>query len=158
MDSDGVSYEPNDEQPYETPYSSSQPQTGASYPCAFCGYNLAGTTLGQACPECGNVMSSHPIQGSLGSGHAIASLVLGIISIPSCLLYGVPSLICGPLAIFFGMQAARLIREGRANPSSQGMATAGKICGIVGTCLGGLYFLFWIAVVVLAIGGAALGP
>jgi len=158
-----MSDEQSNEPKYETPYSASHqqapPAAGASFPCAYCGYNLAGVTLGQACPECGNVMSNHPSQTNLGSGTAVTSLVLGIVSIVGCMLYGVLSVTCGPLAIYFGMKAHRLIREGKTNPNSRGMATAGKICGIIGTCIGGLYFLFMIVLVVgLTMSGGALGP
>ena len=69
------------------------------------------------------------------SGYAVASLVLGISSLPTCLCYAVPPLICGPLAIIFSNLAVKDIRAGLANPSSGGLAKAGKICGLIGLLL-----------------------
>ena len=83
-------------------------------------------------------------------------MVLGTVSIVGCMFYGVLSVTCGPLAIYFGMKAHRLIREGKADPNSRGMATAGKICGIIGTCIGGLYIMF-VIVLILTVAGAPSG-
>jgi len=80
------------------------------------------------------------------SGYAVASLVLGIASIvtvPPCC--GLPALICGPMAMVFSSHAMRDIRSGTANPSSAGLAKAGKICGLIGLLLG-IGFLILIAV------------
>ena len=75
---------------------------------------------------------AYPYGQPASSGHAVASLVLGIISIPTCLLYGIPSLICGILAVVFASTASREIAAGRAAPTSAGMASAGRICGWIG--------------------------
>jgi len=69
------------------------------------------------------------------SGYAVASLVLGITSLVTCTCYALPPLICGPLAIIFSNVAMRDIRTGVANPSSAGLAKAGKICGLIGLLL-----------------------
>ncbi len=87
-------------------------------------------------PAYGSDLSTLPT-----SGMAIASLVLGIVSIPTCVLYGVPALICGPLAIIFSGSARKAVNEGRAGGSSLGLATAGKICGIIGLCLGAVFLI-----------------
>jgi len=70
------------------------------------------------------------------SGYSVASLVLGIASIVTCMFYGLTSLICGPLALVFSSLAAKDIKAGTVNPSSAGMAKAGKICGLIGLFLG----------------------
>jgi hypothetical protein len=70
------------------------------------------------------------------SGFAVASLVLGISSIPLCLFFGIPSLICGVLAIVFARKARLAVEAGRASWSSVGMANTGKICGIIGMAAG----------------------
>ena len=87
--------------------------------------------------------TGHPVAGAyyqpIGlptSGYSVASLVLGIASIVTCMFYGLPSLICGPLALIFSNSAAKDIKAGTVNPSSAGMAKAGKICGLIGLFLG----------------------
>jgi hypothetical protein len=85
------------------------------------------------------------------SGKAIAALVLGIASIPLCMLHGVPSLVCGGLAILFARQAFAEIERGQRHPNSHGLAKGGLICGIVGLSLGALYFFIFIAVIIFAI-------
>jgi len=69
------------------------------------------------------------------SGYAVASLVLGIASLVTCLCYAVPPLILGPLALVFSSIAMKDIRAGAAGPSSSGLAKAGKICGLIGLLL-----------------------
>jgi hypothetical protein len=106
--------------------------------CTACGYDLTGVTLGTACPECGMlVTASYQASVSRKScGQAIASMVLGIVSIMLCMCYGIPSLICGPLAIIFWYCCKDAIAAGEFAPASRGMATAGLVCGMIGTVLG----------------------
>ncbi len=78
------------------------------------------------------------------SGKAIASLVLGIVSIPSCLFYAIPALVCGILAVVFAKGAYEQISMGECNPSSKGLATAGMICGYIGLGLGLLFVVLLI--------------
>ena len=75
-----------------------------------------------------------------GSGKAIAALVLGIVSIPTCFSYGIISMICGILGVVFGTSAKRAIQRGEMPQSAEGMAKAGRICGWVGI---GLSLLVW---------------
>ena len=84
------------------------------------------------------------------SGYAVASLVLGIASLVTCFCYGVPALICGPLAMAFSSRARNDIRAGAANPSSAGLATAGKICGLIGLLMGIGYVIFIVVIIVAA--------
>ncbi len=85
------------------------------------------------------------------SGYAVASLVLGIASLVLCIFYGLPALICGPLALVFSNMAGKDIRAGRVNPSSAGLAKAGKICGLIGLFLGILAVLTVVLFIVFAI-------
>jgi hypothetical protein len=81
------------------------------------------------------------------SGFAIAALVLGICSIVLCWCYGVPSLICGILALVFHSNAMRDIATGSASPNSAGMARAGRITGLIGLVLSvGLWVVVLVAV------------
>ena len=74
------------------------------------------------------------------SGKAIASLVLGIASIPGCILVSVPGIICGILAIVLAGSARRQIQAGTVSAGSAGMAKAGRICGWIGLILSILWF------------------
>src|SRR5688500_16762177 len=66
---------------------------------------------------------------------ATTVLVLGILSIVLCQLLG-------PVAWKLGSDEIRAITEGRRPPEGLGLAQAGRICGIVGSCLLGLVILF----------------
>lgn len=78
------------------------------------------------------------------SGKAIASMVLGIVALVSLfcawLLFQVPALILGILAIVFGHLAKQEIAE---NPEleGEGQAKAGFVMGIVATALAGIGFI-----------------
>ncbi|OAI41046.1 hypothetical protein AYO40_03950 [Planctomycetaceae bacterium SCGC AG-212-D15] len=63
------------------------------------------------------------------------------------LTFGIVSLVCGCLAIVCGPMAWTManadleqMRAGRMDPEGEGLTNAGRICGIVGTVLGALYF------------------
>lgn len=117
--------------------------------CQNCHADLAGATLGGHCPQCGAPIVATGYQSGQSSGKAVASLVLGIISIPMCLCCGLIGVILGPLAIFFGHQAKQDIAAGTASPGSAGMANAGVICGIIGTVLAGLSLILNIVSLVM---------
>ncbi len=120
--------------------------------CIQCGYNLTGIAIGSTCPECGRAVAPSFYGQTLPtSGKSVASLVLGICSIPACVFYGVPAIICGILAIFFAKQAKAQFKAGKAGASTQPMATAGLVCGIIGLCLGLLYLLGIVAFIIFAI-------
>lgn len=104
--------------------------------CLQCGYDLTGVPIGGICPECAApVVPAFQAGSAPANGKAIASMVLGIVSIPLCFCYGIPTMVCAPLAIFFAWQAKREMVEARYSPSSPGMANAGMICGIVALVL-----------------------
>lgn len=84
------------------------------------------------------------------SSQAVTVLVLGILSLVVC---G----ILGPIAWKLGNDELAAISAGRRPSENLGMAQAGRICGIVGTCLLGLgllFVLFWLVLVALGIAGA----
>jgi hypothetical protein len=80
--------------------------------------------------------------GSPQNGMAIASLVLGIVSLVTILCYGF-GLIPGILAIVFGILARKEIR--RTEAQGMGMAMAGIVCGSIAI---GLLVLGVIAIIV----------
>ncbi|MGH8926066.1 MAG: DUF4190 domain-containing protein [Acidimicrobiia bacterium] len=84
------------------------------------------------------------------SSQAVTVLVLGILSLVVC---G----ILGPIAWKLGNDELAAVAAGRRPGENLGMAQAGRICGIVGTCLLGLgllFFLFWLLLFALGIAGA----
>jgi hypothetical protein len=78
------------------------------------------------------------------SGKAIASLVLGILSMPSCFCVGIIAVLMGSGAIVLAMMAQKDVAAGRAGGASKGMAIAGLICGIVGVLLGLVYVVLFV--------------
>lgn len=121
-------------------------------PCSSCGFDLRGIVVGGVCPECGTpiVQVGNPAQ---SSGKAIASMVLGIVSVLGCLFYGLPGIVCGILALVYHRKAMVAIQLGDAPINSVGMARSGRICGIIGLVLGvlyvvgiGIYILFIIGI------------
>ncbi|MEM9884089.1 MAG: DUF4190 domain-containing protein [Planctomycetota bacterium] len=110
----------------------------SSLTCPNCGYNLTGATIGMPCPECASIVG----QGLLGmdtrptSGYAVASLVLGIVGLVGCPAWGLPSMVCGPLAILFAYLTRKQIARGEAGGNSSGPATAGMVLGIIASIIG----------------------
>lgn len=120
----------------------------------LCGYNLTGAVIGGTCPECGRVVTLFPAGHPL-SAHAIAALVLGILSLMlnsfGCMCGGsVLGLPCGVLGLVFGAMARRQIQRGEPlDPGSGGLALAGLVCSGVGLALGVLGgawvgWIFWV--------------
>ncbi|HVT59924.1 MAG TPA: DUF4190 domain-containing protein [Thermoanaerobaculia bacterium] len=70
------------------------------------------------------------------SSQAVTALVLGILGTICC-----PFL--GPVAWFLSNSELRAIQEARSPKAGEGLATAGKVLGIIGT-LWILLFLLWI--------------
>lgn len=121
--------------------------------CPNCTYDLTGFTVGSACPECGLVIGRGIFDAAAQlptSGKAVASLILGILAIVGCSTYGVVSIPCGIIAIVLARQVKQQIIAQEVSPSSESLAKAGSICGIVGMCVGGLMLVFLLAVFVLA--------
>jgi hypothetical protein len=102
--------------------------------CTTCGYSLRGLTVESRCPECGA-----PIAESLRkpgptqtSGKAIASMVLGILSVAGCFAYGIPGPLLGLPAVILGFMAKSDVANGKDSPDSNGYALTGIICGFIG--------------------------
>ncbi len=74
--------------------------------------------------------------------NAVATLVLGIVSIVGCLFYGLPGLICGIIGLSLHSKDKKLYNSNKAKyENSYKMANAGYICSIIGTSLSALYFI-----------------
>jgi len=82
---------------------------------------------------------------------AITSLVLGIAAFPGICCYGVPGLALGITAIVLGSIALGRIRNSYGAVGGYGLAQAGWICGLVASILSGLYALFSLGSIALAI-------
>jgi hypothetical protein len=78
------------------------------------------------------------------SGYAIASLVLGILSIIPGLYFG--GIVMGILAIVFSRMAMTRIRATPSSINGQGFATAGLVTGIVGLSLSVMVILIFGAI------------
>jgi len=139
------------------------PDASQGIKCMSCGYSIVGLTLGERCPECGTQVMQFASQTTQSSGKAITSMVLGIVSIVTCMAYGIIGLPCGIIAVVFAKKARLAIQAGTAPVNSQGMATAGRVCGWIGIILSSLmvaYLLFIVFVFVglLAAGATGAGP
>ncbi|WP_228976788.1 DUF4190 domain-containing protein [Streptomyces sp. DH12] len=76
------------------------------------------------------------------NGLGVASMVLGIVSIVGCWMYGL-GIVLGVLALIFGIVGRKRVRRGEANNGP--IATAGIVTGAVGIALGALVLagLIW---------------
>lgn len=91
------------------------------------------------------------------AGMVLAFGIIGLVcAVLGVVLYGIPALLTllfGPLAWFMGGREITAIREGRHDPSSEGMVQIGRVLGLVSTllalvllllvglCVGGFIFL-----------------
>ena len=74
-------------------------------------------------------------------------LALGLVSLVGGMsMCGLPAVV-GPFAWVMGSNDLREIREGRMDPSGEGMTRAGQVCGIVGTVILVLALLYVFCVV-----------
>lgn len=82
-------------------------------------------------------------QGKGALPNASAVLVLGILSLVGCFLYGLPGLICGVIALGLHTKDKRIYESNKSfYEDSFKNSRAGWICAIIGTSLSALYFLF----------------
>lgn len=148
---------PHDEPPPLNPTPNAPPRdpapadiTDVSVRCMACGYNLTGVAIGGRCPECGHAVAPSFNRVNLPtSGLAITSMVLGICSIPACVctlfpFMSFPPFILGVLAIIFSIPAYRQVKRGQCSAGSSGLATAGLVCGIIGTLPGIFIFMMFV--------------
>lgn len=90
-------------------------------------------------------------QGQEQLPNSTAVLVMGIISIPLCICYGVFGLALGIVALALASKANTLYQQ---NPERYSIASynnlkAGKICAIIGVIISSLWFLYFIIVFLL---------
>ena len=78
-------------------------------------------------------------------------LVLGILSIVTCSCGGIIGLALGITAIVLAAKASKLymVDPGSYTLSSYGNMKAGKVCAIIGVCLAGLSFMYWMAYILM---------
>ena len=69
------------------------------------------------------------------------ALVLGILSLVTCICYGVIGLPLGIIAFVLGNKAIKVFNENPENYDSVGNASAGKIMGIIGIILNTVFIL-----------------
>jgi hypothetical protein len=75
--------------------------------------------------------------------NAAAVLVLGIISIATCWLYGIPGIICGIIALVLHKKDKMVhATDPQRYENSFKTSKAGFICAIVGTSLSALWILY----------------
>jgi len=109
--------------------------------CQRCGYDLTGSVIGGACPECGEHIGQSLVMNLPVSGQAIACMVLGILCVVICTfgclclgpVIGVP---CGLVAIGLYISAKRKIDTGQFHANSTSMNIAGLVCSIIGLVFG----------------------
>jgi hypothetical protein len=152
---------PRPEPPHPGPPAGPLPPVETSVRCLACGQNLTGSTIGGNCPECGTPITRSMQAAPPVSAMAVASMVLGIMSLVSnfgaCVCLGFTGVISVPLgigAIVLSRLGARDIAAGKVGGGSVGMNITGLICGIAGAAIGvlGLVFIGWIFVM------GAMGP
>ena len=74
--------------------------------------------------------------------NSTASLVLGILSIPSCICYGVLGIILGTIAIVLGRGADKIYKKEPESYVGINNAKAGMVTGIIGITLSLIYIAF----------------
>ncbi|MGZ3899570.1 MAG: CCC motif membrane protein [Bacteroidia bacterium] len=90
--------------------------------------------------------------------NSVGALVLGILSIVFCWCYGLLAIILGIIAIVLANQGEKLYK---VNPQAYTISSyknmkAGKICGIIGLCLGAVYLII-VVIYFVVLGTAAFG-
>lgn len=87
------------------------------------------------------------------NGAATAALILGIaglaLVVTSSGLLAPLTLPCSILGWVYGTKAIGRVRRGETS-QGEGIAKAGRVCGIVGVVLNVLALLFWIAIIIAA--------
>jgi hypothetical protein len=113
-------------------------------------------------PEQGNNYNQNNFSqntgGTLNTPNSVGALVLGILSIVFCWCYGILAIILGIIALVLANSGERTYKT---NPNLYTLASyknlkAGRICAIIGMCLGGLYIIA-IIVMYIIFGSLAMG-
>ena len=74
--------------------------------------------------------------------NATISLILGILSVVTCICYGVIGLPLGIIAFVLGNKALKVYHENPKDYKGSGNANAGKALGIVGIILNLIFIIF----------------
>ena len=93
-----------------------------------------------------------PIQ-NMRPHRGVMILVFGIIGIVLCVVFGI-------VAWVMGNSDLRAMREGRMDPTGEGLTKAGKICGIVGVVLNlviAAFYIVFFVILAAAVAGGAVG-
>lgn len=78
--------------------------------------------------------------------NASSTLVLGIISLATMCMYGVPGLVCGIIALSLHRKDKMIyLSDPQGYAQSYKNAHAGYVCAIIGVCLSGLFVLALVA-------------
>lgn len=101
-----------------------------------------------------NVGTQSNFQGNKTLPNATGALVLGIISIATCWLYGIPGLVCGIIAIVLHKKdKAIYVQDPQGYQQSFKNSKAGFVCGVIGLSLSAL-FLVYILIMLLFVATA----
>jgi hypothetical protein len=74
--------------------------------------------------------------------NATTSLILGILSVVTCICYGVIGLPLGIIAFVLGNKALKVYHENPKDYKGSGNANAGKALGVVGIILNLIFIVF----------------
>lgn len=81
--------------------------------------------------------------------NATATLVLGIISIATCWLYGVPGIVCGIIALVLHKKDKMVhASDPQRYDNSFKTSKAGFVCGVIGLSLSALWLLYVLVVLI----------
>ncbi|MEE8154181.1 MAG: DUF4190 domain-containing protein [Phycisphaerales bacterium] len=93
-----------------------------------------------------------PVQ-HLQPHRGVMILVFGILGIVICGIFGI-------VAWVMGNSDLRAMREGRMDPTGEGLTKAGKICGIIGVVLNlviATFYIVFFVILAAAVAGGAVG-
>ncbi len=93
-----------------------------------------------------------PVQ-HLQPHRGVMILVFGILGIVICGIFGI-------VAWVMGNSDLRAMREGRMDPTGEGLTNAGKICGIIGVVLNlviATFYIVFFVILAAAVAGGAVG-
>jgi hypothetical protein len=95
-----------------------------------------------------------PMQKTLPNSNGV--LVLGILSIPTCICYGIVGLVLGIIALALASKSNAFLRAKPASYTINSITNmkAGKTCAIIGIVLSAIYVIF--VIVYVHVLGAAL--
>ena len=85
--------------------------------------------------------------------NAVATLILGILSILGGCCYGIPGIIMAIIALIISANSNKLLKANPEGYSDAGNHKAGRICAFIGLGLSAIYFI--IIVIYVAILGVA---